>query len=53
MSETTADILKKLGGYDLISRGQREVKVSVITLGLYTPRAVSLYLLPTHRARVS
>lgn len=29
MSESTADILMKLGGYNLESRGQREVKVHV------------------------
>ena len=27
MSEPTAELLKKLGGYQLESRGQREVKV--------------------------
>lgn len=30
MSESTAEILEKLGGYHLQSRGQREVKVSYI-----------------------
>ena len=33
MSETTADILMKLGGYELKSRGQREVKVRLCQTG--------------------
>lgn len=31
MSETTADLLFKLGGYHLEKRGQREVKVTTAT----------------------
>ena len=35
MSDNTAEILKRLGGYDLQCRGQREVKVCVCVPCLY------------------
>ena len=51
MSDSTANILMKLGGYHLTVRGQREVKVCSQSLSLYAD-IISPPIFP-YRVRVS